>query len=294
MMVAMPSRPPVPGRLLLEPEVARVVGVLPVWLDPMIEHLRFPAPVGARRRVRQWDLDAVDDWLRCPERPRPTPVISEPALRWLVLRLVARQPATSLAAAAGVPRGEVDRQSVRLAVHLVTQVPYGVQQQWDRERQSGSTCREIAARARVGVTLVRLVLDGIPPPVPGGRVNPYQLRQAWEEGLPVPGIAARVGRSVARTRAEIENAGEVLPARLTAQQIAARFGWTRTNVRGLRQHPHFPEPDGHPAGATMGKGTWWWATTIDQWESSVKLRRCSVCGARVQRLGTHQTKHQRQ
>ena len=54
MMVAMPTRPPARalGRLLLEPEVARVVGVLPVWLDPMVRHLRFPALVGARNGVQ--------------------------------------------------------------------------------------------------------------------------------------------------------------------------------------------------------------------------------------------------
>ena len=291
MMAVMPSTPPAPGRRLSEPEVARVAGVLPTWLDPMVEHLRFPAPVGARRRVRQWDLDAVDDWLRRPEWPRPAPTISEPAPRWLVLRLITRRSATSLATRAGMPRGEVERQSVRLAVHLITQVPYQVQQQWEQARRTGSTDLVIAARDKVGATLVRLVVDGIPPPVPGGRVNPYLLHELWNEGLPVPAIARRVGRSTAQTRTEIAQAGDSLPRRLTSQQIAARFGWTRTNVRGLRHHPHFPEPDGHPKGATTGKGTWWWAATIDQWEAGVRLRRCRVCGARVQRLGTHQTKH---
>lgn len=41
----------------------------------------------------------------------------------------------------------------------------------------------------------------------------------------------------------------------------------------------------------MGKGTWWWSETIDRWEAGVTLRRCRICGARVQRLGTHRTKH---
>ena len=291
MMVVMPSTQPTPARRLSEPEVARVVGVLPVWLDPMVRHLRLPAPVGARNGVRQWDLDAVEAWLRWRELSRLAPILSERTLRWLVLRLVARRPAASLGQAAGVPTNDVERQTARLAAHLVTQIPYEVQQQWTRARQAGSADRETAARAQVGVTLVRLVVDGIPRPVSGGRINPYQLRQLWAQGLPVWVIAQRVGHSVPRTRAEIAQAGDALPARLTSKQIAARFGWTRTNVRGLRQHPHFPEPDGHPTGATTGKGTWWWAATIDQWEAGTKLRRCRVCGARVQRLGTHKTKH---
>ncbi|OFE15544.1 hypothetical protein BA895_22520 [Humibacillus sp. DSM 29435] len=294
MMVAMETRPPARalGHLLLEPEVARVVGVLPVWLDPMVRHLRFPGPVGARNGVRQWRIEAVEAWLRWHGLGRLAPILSERNLRWLVLRLVARQPSASLGPAAGVPANDVERQTARLAVHLITQVPYEMQQQWARARRAGSTDRQIAAHARMGVTFVRLVVDGIPRPLSGGRINPYQLRQLWDEGLPIAVIAQCVGRSVPRTRAEIAQAGDFLPARLTSKQIVARFGWTRTNVRGLRQHPHFPPPDGHPTGATMGKGTWWWAATIDQWEAGTKLRRCRVCGARVQRLGTHQTKHQ--
>ena len=60
----------------------------------------------------------------------------------------------------------------------------------------------------------------------------------------------------------------------------------------LQARPYFPAPDGHRSGATGGKGTWWWAATIDRWEASVRLRTCPTCGARVQRLRTHQTKHQ--
>ncbi|MDN5779673.1 MAG: hypothetical protein L0H96_22545 [Humibacillus sp.] len=292
----MPTRPfaRALGRLLFEPEVGRVVGVLPVWLDSMVRHLRFPAPVGARNGVRQWDIEAVEAWLRWRALGRLAPILSERTLRWLVLRLVARRPVASLGQEAGVPAKDVERQTARLAVHLVTQTPYEMQQQWARDRQAGSTNRAIAARSGVGVTLVRLVVDGIPRPVSGGRINPYLLRQLWGQGLPVAVIADRVGHSVPRTRAEIDQAGDFLPARLTSKQIVARFGWTRTNVRGLRQHPHFPEPDGHPTGASMGKGTWWWAATIDRWEAGVTMRRCSVCGARVQRLGTHNTKHNRQ
>lgn len=73
MMVAMPSTPPTPARRLSEPEVARVLGVLPVWLDPMSRHLRLPAPVGARNGVRQWNLDAVKAWLQWRELSRPAP-----------------------------------------------------------------------------------------------------------------------------------------------------------------------------------------------------------------------------
>ncbi|MEO6999247.1 MAG: hypothetical protein ABI112_14290 [Terracoccus sp.] len=163
-----------------------------------------------------------------------------------------------------MPTKDVERQTARLAVHLVTQIPYETQQQWANARQAGSAEREITIRARVGLTLVRLVVDGIARPVSGGRINPYVLRQLWDLGLPVAVIAQRVGHSVPRTRAAIDQAGDFLPQRLTSKQIVARFGWTRTNVRGLRQHPHFPEPDGHPTGATMGKGTWWWASPIDQ------------------------------
>lgn len=76
-------------------------------------------------------------------------------------------------------------------------------------------------------------------------------------------------------------------ARIKAQLTGPRC----TDVRGLRQHPHFPEPAGHPTGGSMGKGTWRWAATIDRWEAGTKLRRYRVGGARVQRLGTHQTKH---
>lgn len=75
---------------------------------------------------------------------------------------------------------------------------------------------------------MRLVVDGIPRPVSGGRINPYQLRQLWDQGLPDRVIAQQVGHSVARTRAEINQAGDPLLARLTSKQIAARFGWTRT------------------------------------------------------------------
>lgn len=286
-MMVMPRNSTPPGRRLLEPEVARVAGVLPVWLDPMVEHLQFPPPVPARPQAREWDLNAVDGWLRRSEHPRPAPVIAEPVLRWLVLRLIAHQPATLIGKRDAVPRAQVERQSLRLAIRLISQIPYEVQKQWDRDHQTGSTDKEIAARAQVGVTLVRLVLRGIPPPVPGGRINPYLLHQLWNQGLPIPVIAQQVGRSVARTRAEIDQADDSLPTRLTVQQVANRFGWARTNVRGLRQHPHFPKPDGHPAGATTGRGIWWWAATIDQWEAGVTLTRCRVCGARVQRLGTH-------
>lgn len=260
----------------------------------MVQHLRFPTTYLADDR--RWDLNAIEDWFKWRELSKLSPIRSERTLRWLVLRVVGRRSSGSIGQAAGVPGRDVERQSVRLAVHLVSRIPHEVQQQWAHSRKMGSTDLHIATRAGVGVTLMRLTLDGIPRPLPGGRVNPYLLQQLWHEGLPIPVIAQQVGRTTVRTAKDIDLAGDALVARLNAKDIAARFGWTRTNVRGRRQRPHFPDPDGHEGGAAIakGKGTWWWATTIDQWEAGVRLRTCRIGGARVQRLGTHQKlKHHR-
>lgn len=240
----------------------------------MVQHLRFPTAYLADDR--RWDLDAIEDWFKWRELSRLSPIRSERTLRWLILRVVGRRSSGSIGQVLGVPGRDVERQSVHLVVHLVSRIPYEVQQQWAHSRKMGSTDLHIATQAGVGVTLVRLTLDGIPRPLTGGRVKPYLLQQLWHEGLPIPVIAQQVGRTVVRT----------------AKDIAARFGWTRTNVRGRRQLPHFPDPDGHEGGAAIAKGTWWWATTIDQWEAGVRLRTCRICGARMQRLGTHHVEKQ--
>lgn len=275
-----------PARLMAEPDVARAVGVGVIWFDPMTRLLKFPRPSGTRDGVSAWDQALVKRWLARIELHSPSPSVEH--LRWLVRRSVSRQSTTSIRATVG-SWAHVGPVTTATALHLVRQVSYREQQDWAAARQAGATDLHIAKSAQVGTSLVGLVLDGIPKPLNGGRINPYLLQHLWEQGLPVAAIARTVDHSPERARREIAAAGNQLERRLNVAEVADRFGWTRTNVRGLRQPGRFPEPDSSPATVSgRGKGTWWWATTLERWAAEANLQTCPVCGGHFQRLTTHQ------
>lgn len=287
MIGAVPSRSPIPGRSMAESDVTRVIGLQPVWITPLTRHLRFPTPaVVTSEGERWWDLPDVRGWLQWYDLTTAAADLPVRHLRWLVERVVVRRSVESLQEP-DARKNRIERAVVAAAVHLVRRIPYEVQRDWANSRSTGRSELRIATDAQVGVTLVRLALDGIPKPRTGGRINPYHLKQLWEQGLTVPDIAHQLGRSPGRTQREIYDAGDWLMPRLTSKQIADRYGWTRTNVRGLRPTGRFPPPD-NPSTLTNGKGAWWWATTLEQWETETNLQNCPVCGGRFQRLSTHQ------
>lgn len=287
----MTTHPAPAHRLVAEPDVALAIGCQRLWLGPLMKYRRLPPPTGYRREQRAWDQDEVKRWLyqddpREPPRPRePAPTLQ--ALRWLVLRLGPRLPADAISKSTEHDRSVVERQTTLIALRLVLAVPHRVQQDWSSARAAGDSDIQIAARHGVGATLIRLTLDGIPRAQRHGRINRYQLRALWEEGLTVQAIAQQVGASVARTQKELDHDTH-LPARLNVEQAAEWFGWTRTNVRAARRSHRFPAPDGQdPNGPANGKGTWWWLTTLQQWETDSNLITCPACGGRFQRLAAH-------
>lgn len=147
------------SRRLAEPDVARVIGVRPVWLGPLMKYRRLPAPVGSHLGHRAWDQDEVKRWLYQDDPRQPRRVSESPhtleTVRWLVLRLGPRFSVDAISRTTEVHRSVVDRRTALAALRLVRAVPHQVQQEWATARAGGGSDAEIATRYGVGTTLVR-------------------------------------------------------------------------------------------------------------------------------------------
>jgi hypothetical protein len=133
----------------------------------------------------------------------------------------------------------------------------------------------------------RLLRNGLPPSSRGPRqlYDPGAFLALWTAGAPLTQIAHELGLSLATT-ARLAAAAQ--PARWRAADVSAYLGWTGDNLYQRANRGHFPAPDGHDP-----QLRWWWPATITSWADAQNLHTCPDCGARVQRMPQHQTRHTR-
>lgn len=270
--------------LWTETDIAAHLGIPPHWARCLSEIGRLPARLEGHSVEGGWDPEAVRVWQR-----REAARLATRPVRTKDLRLLAEglrpAPLRHMTKAAG-GRTALVRRVTDAALACLSGVGPATADSWQRLRDQGLADRAIARQHGIGVTTVRLVLDGIPGLGSGaGSSLAFRARPLWRRGLSQRDIAAALGVSRKRLRATLAIPAGGFDPRWTTTDATAALGWSDDNVYGRIRSGTFPPPDGHE-----DRVRWWWPHTVVTW-AAANTQPCPRCGARVTLLVNHMRSH---
>ena len=89
---------------------------------------------------------------------------------------------------------------------------------------------------------------------------------------PLPAVARTLGITPTQLRRDLTRGSASLPRRLTASDIARRFGWNPSTAHRSHQAGLLPPPDGNE-----DTGAWWWEHTMEGWAAHRDMHPCPAC-----------------
>ncbi|MGW3548954.1 helix-turn-helix domain-containing protein [Janibacter hoylei] len=145
---------------------------------------------------------------------------------------------------------------------------------WARARTTGVPDGSIAALSGVLPEVVTLALDGWPPRRSrhSDEAAVISAYERWTAGEPLPAVARTLGITPTQLRRDLTRGSASLPRRLTATDIARRFGWNPSTAHRSHQAGLLPPPDGNE-----DSGAWWWEHTIEGWAAHRDMHPCPAC-----------------